>query len=133
MKEWNEKQVARILAVAAEQKTGTIDNEIAKTLSKEKVFEGRTVNSIRAKAVSEGVYQKADAPRKVGGETAKRKIEFVRGAEILLNLKQGSLDTLEKASKADLEALTGALTTLSDNYNAELEASEPSDSEPSDD
>lgn len=85
-----------------------------------KLVEGKTAAMVRSKLVSMGLYEKNEA-RAVGGASQTRKLDLVRGVEILTGLPKGSLDSLEKAKKDELDALASALTHLSDTHEAETE------------
>jgi len=73
---------------------------------------GKTIPMVRGKLVSEGLYE-PNVKVSVTSKTGTRKISLVRAAEIFLSLKEGELDSLEKASKADLDRLNEALAALS--------------------
>jgi hypothetical protein len=79
---------------------------------------GKTVPMVRSKLVSEGVYV-PNVKRAVGNASAVRKLALVRNVETVLSMPVGSLDSLEKGSKAELTALTEALIALSDHQDAE--------------
>ena len=78
-----------------------------------KLVEGKSAAAVRSKLVSLGVYEKNE-PKAVGGASGTRKLEFVRGIETMLSMKTGSLDSLEKSRKDELEALANALTKVGD-------------------
>ena len=78
-----------------------------------KMVEGKSAAAVRSKLVSLGVYEKNE-PKAVGGASGTRKLEFVRGIETMLSMKTGSLDSLEKSRKDELEALANALTKVGD-------------------
>ena len=61
-----------------------------------------TENSVRQKLVSMKVYVSPDAKTKVGNPSTTRKIQVVESIAQTTGL---SLDSLEKANKAELEAL----------------------------
>lgn len=66
---------------------------------------GKSVRSIRAKLVQAKVYQgKAAAKAKV----ATTKADLVESLEVMFDLDKGTLESLEKGSKAALEALIAA-------------------------
>jgi hypothetical protein len=69
---------------------------------------GKTTRSIVAKLVREGVYKAEPRVTKTGAPVV-RKAELVASVEEALNLE---LPTLEKASKADLEALVKSIEAL---------------------
>lgn len=70
----------------------------------------KSVPSIRSKLVNLGVYVKPETPKKVGGASSVRKIQLVNEVAEHLKMGKGSLESLEKASKADLESLLKAVT-----------------------
>ena len=78
-----------------------------------KMVKGKSAAAVRSKLVSLGVYEKNE-PKAVGGASGTRKLEFVRGIETMLSMKTGSLDSLEKSRKDELEALANALTKVGD-------------------
>lgn len=82
---------------------------------------GKTAAEIRGKLVSLGLYEKSDAPKTVGGKPAAKKIEIVNGIEILLSMPKGSLESLEKAAKPQLDALAATLVKMSDRQQADAE------------
>jgi hypothetical protein len=85
-----------------------------------KLVEGKSAAAVRSKLVSLGVYEKNE-PRKVGGASSTRKIEIVHAIETMLSKDRDSLASLEKASKAELDALSKAIIAISDNQEAESE------------
>ena len=74
----------------------------------------KSVSMVRSKLVSMKIYVPNTAVRKVGGDTAIRKISQVRSVETMLSLPDGSLSSFEKGSKKDLSTLLDALIALSD-------------------
>lgn len=92
----------------------------------EALCSGKTAPAIRSKLVSLGIYEKADAVKKpvTEGGTG-RKIEIVNAVEIFAGLAKGSLASLEKAAKGELELLAKRMTELSDQYNATIPKTEP--------
>ena len=78
----------------------------------------KSVPMIRSKLVSMKLYQANTKVRKVGGDTAVRKIAQVRSVETILSLPQGSLDSFEKGSKKELGTLIDALISYSDQLAA---------------
>ena len=74
----------------------------------------KSVVSVRSKLISEKVYEKADAPRKVGGGSSVRKVHFVR-ALAAKALAEGviddiaAFDSLEQAKAEPLKALAKLL------------------------
>jgi hypothetical protein len=88
--------------------SGNADNE-----NLGKMVQGKTAAAVRSKLVSLGVYEKNE-PKAVGGASSTRKLEYVRAVETMLSMKKGSLDSLEKGRKDELEALAEALTKTAD-------------------
>lgn len=86
---------------------------------------GKTPAEVRGKLVSLGIYVKSDAPKTVGGKPAAKKIEIVNGIEILLSMPKGSLESLEKAAKPQLDALAATLVKMSDRQQADAPTVEP--------
>lgn len=125
MSDWNKELEKKIEDFAATQPNNIIVNEMLSELRKVEGLTGKTIPSLRAKTNQLGYYQKIEKKATVGGTPTKRKMEFVNGIEILANMPKGSLDSLEKGSKVQLEALAKAFQSLSDSYNAELDATEP--------
>ena len=65
----------------------------------------KSASSVRSKLTSEGIYQKADKPAKVGGGSSIRKIHYVRALvahanENGMEIDNDALDSLE-SSKVD--------------------------------
>lgn len=74
----------------------------------------KSIVAVRSKLISEKVYQKADAPRKVGGGSSLRKVHFVRAlAKRALELELiddiEAFDSLEQAKAEPLKALAKML------------------------
>lgn len=90
----------------------------------DKMIPGKSTAAVRSKLVSLGLYEKNEPTSKSGGE-GQRKSSIVSAIEILTGFRAGELDTLEKASKAQLDALSVALTKLSDRHNADNGVVEP--------
>lgn len=89
---------------------------------------GKTAAMARSKLVNLGLYIKADpAAKTADGTTAKKlgKTQLVASVEILLSMPTDSLNTLEKASKPQLEALAATLVALSDKAAAVQGIREP--------
>lgn len=88
---------------------------------------GKTAAMARSKLVNLGLYIKADpAAKTADGKPAKAsKIQLVSAVEILLSMPVDSLNTLEKASKGQLEALAATLAKLSDKAAADHGLREP--------
>lgn len=115
---WTDAQVTMLeTAYTGSECNASLDTMIA----------GKTVAAVRSKLVSLGLYEKADpaAVKAAGGTAAQRKIQIVSAIEILTGMPKDSLETLEKASKPQLEALAKALTLLSDRSNADQGIKEP--------
>ena len=74
---------------------------------------GRTIPMIRSKLVSEGVYIPKAKVKAVAGETPVRKLAIAQMIGAKLDLAT-SVESLEKASKAELEAVLTAVTELSE-------------------
>lgn len=123
-KTWTPAQESKIESIATVNGTnikGLIPNEDLAKLIETADFKGKTVNQLRAKIVNMGYYQKA-TPKTADKETGKvsRKLDYVKAIEIMTGCTD--LSTLEKASKPQLEALSKALTSLSDTQEAEKPA-----------
>lgn len=115
---WSKVQEQKIEEIASTMPKGLISNEDLADISKLPEFAGKTPNQIRSKTVTLGYYQKAQ-PKTAsadGKPATVRKADYVKAIEILTGVKD--LGTLEKASKPQLEALSKALTKLSDQENA---------------
>lgn len=88
---------------------------------------GKTAAQCRSKLVQLGQYKKAEEVKKSAAEGGSgKKIEIVNAVEIFAGLAKGSLASLEKASKSELELLARRMTELSDQYNATI----PADADP---
>ena len=118
-KSWPENEVKALIAAYAA--AGFDNSKLGELMA------GKTAAQCRSKLVSLGEYVKADATAagKAGSEPA-RKISIVKAIEIFAGVPAGSLETLEKAAKPQLELLAKRLTELSDQYNATI----PADSDP---
>ena len=114
---WTDAQVAQLeTAYTGSECNANLDTMIA----------GKTAAAVRSKLVSLGLYEKADpAAAKAGTAAGQRKVQIVTAIEILTGMPKDSLETLEKASKPQLEALAEALTKLSDRSNADQGIKEP--------
>lgn len=88
---------------------------------------GKSAAMARSKLVNLGLYIKADPAAKTAeGKPAKSsKIQLVNAIEILLSQPVDSLNTLEKASKPQLEALAATLAKLSNKSDADNGIREP--------
>lgn len=93
-----------------------------------KLLGGKTAAAVRGKLVSLGIYQKGE-PKAVGGASSTRKSQIVTGIEVLASMPKGSLESLEKASKPQLEALAAALSQRVNTAHADAGIVEPSASE----
>jgi hypothetical protein len=113
---WSDAQVKQLeTAYTGSECNASLDNMIA----------GKTAAAVRSKLVSLGLYEKADPTAKAAASVASRKPSIVKAIEILVGVKTGELETLEKASKPQLEALAAALTKLSDRSNADQGLKDP--------
>ena len=99
---WDE-QAEQALASAY---TGRADNDKLGSL-----VEGKSAAAVRSKLVSLGIYEKNE-PKSVGGASSSRKIESVRAIEAIAGMGKGTLDSLEKARKDELETLAATLAKL---------------------
>ena len=87
---------------------------------------GKSAAMARSKLVNLGLYIKADPAAKVDGKPAKSsKIQLVNAIEVLLSQPVDSLNTLEKASKSQLEALAAALAKANNKFHADQGIREP--------
>lgn len=82
---------------------------------------GKSVAAIRSKLVSLGVYKKADPAAKTADGKAQpaKKLAIVGTIEILLGLPAESLNSLEKASKAELQKIADQLVNISERQAAD--------------
>ena len=120
--DWSAPQLLAIeTAFLALPKGTKLNNDDVKVMVELEIFNNKNVNELRGKIVSDGYY-KAAAKVAVGSGGVKvvRKMEYVTAIEILAGLTVGSLASFEKGSKPQLEALNGALTGMSDRFNADL-------------
>ena len=69
---------------------------------------GKTTRSIVAKLSREGVYEAKAKTKGEGAAKAATKAELVAQLETMFELDKGTLESLEKGSKAALEALVAA-------------------------
>ena len=72
---------------------------------------GKTVPMVRSKLVSEGVYKAKARVSKATGAAPVRKLALAQAIASKVESATG-LESLEKASKSDLEALLTAITEL---------------------
>ena len=70
---------------------------------------GKTTRSIVAKLARAEVYVAKDKAKTEGAAKAATKAELVKRVEVALDIEAGALESLEKGSKAALEALVAAL------------------------
>lgn len=70
---------------------------------------GKTTRSVVAKLSREGVYVAKDKVKTEGAAKAATKADLVKRVEVALDIEAGALESLEKGSKAALEALVAAL------------------------
>lgn len=119
---WNDKDTVKKFDTVITENGGRVNPDNIAAIAKAM---GTTVNSIRSKAAASGKYDKAETSASPSKRQGKAKIETVRGIEILANLPKGSLDTFEKANKAELEKLAESLTKMSDKHNADNGIKDP--------
>jgi hypothetical protein len=108
-------QIAVLEAFAQSTDSGLISNADIKALVLTDDFKGKTVPMLRGKVVAMKRYQTvAASPKPATESNVQRKSDFVSAVETLLSIPDGRLSSFEKASKADLQALTDALIALAD-------------------
>lgn len=73
---------------------------------------GKSTRSIVAKLSREGVYVAKEKTKGEGAAKAATKAELVKRVEMALDLEAGTLESLEKGSKAALEVLAAAVTDV---------------------
>lgn len=114
---WDEKTVAKATELynALGKDVRNTKPELAKIAA---AVGAKSAQSVMSKLVSEGVYEKSDAPTSTGG-TATQKCQIVNSIETILSLKKGSLGTLGKANKQELQMMVEALIKSSDTKAAE--------------
>ena len=80
-----------------------------------------TAPQLRGKAVSDGYYKKKTQAEKAGehGTSQVRKASIVSAIETIASMPKGSLESLGKAKKPELEALSNALIAMSDRQEAD--------------
>jgi hypothetical protein len=93
---WNEKTETKL----AELYTG--DNRELQNIADNM---GTTLHSVRSKLVNMELYEAPDAKKKVGGASSIRKMDIVRSIAGALDLNPKILESFEKATKPELEAL----------------------------
>lgn len=97
---------------------GEITNDQCKELAATPEFEGKSAAAIRGKAVTMGIYKKAEATAK-STRTRPQKSQLVDAVGTLLSAPEGTLDSLEKANYQALEFISEALIKLSDSRDAD--------------
>jgi hypothetical protein len=117
---WAVAQITALTAAAETALNGKLSNEDLKILVATPEFSNKNLQEVRGKAVFMKVYQAAAEKRKVGGEPTQRKMQFVNAISTLTSCTS-SLDSLEKASKPDLEALNSALVLMSATVDADTQ------------
>lgn len=118
-KSWPDSEVKAL--IAAYTAAGFDNSKLGELMA------GKTAAQCRSKLVSLGEYKKAEEAKKAIAEGGTgKKIEIVNAVEIFAGLAKGSLASLEKASKSELELLARRMTELSDQYNATI----PADADP---
>lgn len=114
-KSWPDSEVKAL--IAAYEKSGKDNSKLGELMA------GKTAAQCRSKLVQLGEYKKAEEVKKSAAEGGSgKKIEIVNAVEIFAGLAKGSLASLEKASKSELELLARRMTELSDQYNATIPA-----------
>ena len=103
---WTKESTAQLVSAYVEAGK---DNEQLEVIAKEM---GKTVPAVRSKLVSLGEYEKPAVARKVGGASAVRKMALVREIQNRTGIE--NLESLEKASKAHLQALVDALPEVAE-------------------
>ena len=80
-----------------------------------------SASQLRGKAVSMGHYQKKTEAEKSSenGTSQTRKSEYVNALEIFASMPKGSLESLGKGKKPELEALVNALSARNDSQSAD--------------
>jgi hypothetical protein len=101
----DEAVVAEMVAAYTEAETDEDRAEVVQALA-EKL--GKTVQSVRAKLVREGVY-KAKVRKAKNGEAVVSKEQLVQGIEKAMGLEVGDLESLEKATKRVLKLVLDAV------------------------
>lgn len=133
MSVWKNTVAEETLAAFAKDNGGSINNEnkdaaakaVAEAVNKTaKTAAERvkvTARMVQSKASSMKIYAAGVGTKQPesAGEQPARKIQIVNAVETLLSLPKNSLDTLEKASKAQLQKLANALVQLSEQENIE--------------
>jgi hypothetical protein len=101
----DEQVVAEMVASYTEAETDEARAEVVKDLA-EKL--GKTVQSVRAKLVREGVYKAKERKTKTG-EPVVSKEKLVQEIEKAMGLEVGDLESLEKATKRVLKLVLDAV------------------------
>jgi hypothetical protein len=101
----DEAVVAEMVASYQEADTDEARADVVKDLAEKY---GKTVNSVRAKLVREGVYKAKERKTKTG-EAVISKENLVQEIEKALGLEVGDLESLEKATKRVLKLVLDGL------------------------
>lgn len=117
-KSWPENEVKALLAAYAA--SGYDNSKLGELMA------GKTAAQCRSKLVQLKEYRKTETAAEKAGSEPARKVSIVKAIEIFAGVPAGSLETLEKAAKPQLELLVRRLTELSDQYNATI----PAESDP---
>lgn len=113
-KSWPENEVKALLAAYAA--SGYDNSKLGELMA------GKTAAQCRSKLVQLKEYRKTETAAEKAGSEPARKVSIVKAIEIFAGVPAGSLETLEKAAKPQLELLARRLTELSDQYNATIPA-----------
>jgi hypothetical protein len=114
-KTWSDSETAQLVE---RYKASGFDNSKLDSL-----MAGKTAAQCRSKLVSLGEYRKAEPAAKTSADVeSSRKSGFVKAIEILASLPAGSLASLEKAAKPELQKLAEALTLASERVNVDQAA-----------
>lgn len=106
-------QEARLRALYSEAETDEARREVVEALSAEFRV---SKHSIVGKLSSMGIYKRPSRTNKAG-EPIVSKLEYVKAIRIMLGALDHELDTLEKASKRDLQIVMERLIALSEAKN----------------
>lgn len=113
-KSWPQAEVDQLLAAYAA--CGYDNSKLGELMA------GKTAAQCRSKLVQLKEYRKTETAAEKAGSEPARKVSIVKAIEIFAGVPAGSLETLEKAAKPQLELLARRLTELSDQYNATIPA-----------
>lgn len=118
---WTDAVIAQAVELyqAADVETRNTKPELGKIAI---VIGAKSAQSVMSKLVTEGVYIKSESKGTAGGNSVTQKCQIVSAVEIMLSLKKGSLATLGKANKQELQALADALTKISEKQDADKKA-----------